>query len=62
MVLAIRISELHVSCSWTRITSVQLSDVFCNMGMIIYNVIQIALGSIPGRRVAKIWCEMNLIM
>jgi hypothetical protein len=39
-----------------------LSVVFLNMGIIIYNVIQIALGSIPGRTAAKIQCKMNLII
>ena len=32
------------------------------MGIIIYNVIRIALGSIPGRRVAKIQCKMKPII
>jgi len=62
MVLAICSSEVCVSCSWTCITSAQLSVVFLNMGIIIYNVIQIALGSIPGRTAAKIQCKMNLII
>jgi hypothetical protein len=62
MVLAICISELHISCSWIYITSAQLSVVFLHMGIIIYNVILRALGSIPGRTVAKVQCKMNLIM
>jgi len=62
MVLATSISELHVSCTWTHITSAQLSVVFLNMVIVIYNVITIVFGSIPGETVTKFRCKMNLII